>query len=196
MNVLVRARISGDDSQRTFDALLGAAAEPGTVRQLPPELLTPEIPTPLWLTLALADVDVPISVADDTSHPLATLAADATGAPIVPLEQAWVAVLLAPSVEQLGRVAAGTALEPEAGARVALPATGLDDVADAMRVTLQGPGIPGERAIHVSGLDAALLTRLGRASGDFPAGFDTWLFTTDGQVAAIPRTTVVQTEGS
>jgi alpha-D-ribose 1-methylphosphonate 5-triphosphate synthase subunit PhnH len=84
----------------------------------------------------------------------------------------------------------GTALAPEDAARLTIAVDDLDAHGDGA-VVLRGPGVPGERRLCVRGLDRKTLLSLGRASGTFPAGIDTWLVTADGRVAAIPRSTTV-----
>lgn len=192
MSLAARARLTGHRSQQTFDTLLRTLAEPGTVRSLPAAVVDPEIPCPCLLALALADVDVAVNVSGGRSRHLGQLVRDATGATVVPLERAWLAVLLAPTGDELDRLSTGDALHPELGARVGLAVTGLHaGDGGAMRLGLEGPGVPGRRILGVDGLGAGVLRRLGRASGTYPAGFDTWLFAPAGQVAAISRSTTV-----
>lgn len=190
-DLLGPARIDGDRSQRVFDTLLRTLAEPGTVRSLPGEL-DPRVPAPLWLPLALADVDVGVHVDDPDWQALVRAA---TGAPTRPLEQAPFVVLRAPTVEMVTRVAVGTALAPEDGARLALTVDGLgdrpSDTPDPSSTTwrFEGPGIRVHRDVVVRGLDPAIVERLGRGSGPAPTGFDTWLFDPRGAVMSVPRTT-------
>jgi alpha-D-ribose 1-methylphosphonate 5-triphosphate synthase subunit PhnH len=195
VSLVAKARLTGRRSQLTFDALLRALAEPGTVRSLPADVLDPGIPDPCWLALALADVDVGVNIDDDPDHRSARLIRDATGAPIVPLERAWIAVLTGPSTGQLDRLARGDALHPEEGARVGITVAGLHAGGSGGQVALElrGPGAPGVR-LGVDGLPAEILARLGRASGELPAGFDTWLFAPGGRVAAIPRSSRLRVE--
>ena len=83
MNLIATARLTGHSSQRVFDLLLQTLAEPGRTLQLPVSTVHPEIPMSTWLALALADVDVAVSIEDDPVHPTAGLVADASS----PLDQ-------------------------------------------------------------------------------------------------------------
>ena len=189
------ARLSGDRSQQTFDALLWALAEPGTIRRLPPSVVELDVAAVAWLGLALADVDTPVAVAGPVEDPrvgmLADLVRDATGAPVVDVDRAWIVMAVEQDPALLDQVAVGDALHPENGARLALPVDWLGRPGSgpepAVEVVVEGPGVPGQRSLAVGGLDGALAERLGRATAEFPAGFDTWLFAPDGAVAAVPR---------
>lgn len=191
-------RVSGDDSQQIFDALLRTVAEPGMIAALPAHLVAVNLPTPLWVPLALADVDTAVSIVGADADRLAAIVHEATNAPIVEVDRAWVVTVLDEPRSVLDRVPIGTALTPEAGARLTLPCDGLhEDGATAgadVTVTLQGPGIAGTRRLGVDGVPVDTLTRLGRRDERFPAGFDTWLVTPNGHLAAIPRSTTVTVE--
>lgn len=192
MTALAAARISGHDSQQVFDSLLWALAEPGTIRTLPTEVLHRDIPTPCWLPLALADVGIAVSVDDDPEHPLAQLVTDATGARPTTLGDAWLAVMTKPDPDRIAALDRGDALAPENGARLAIAVDALDPSGrSGCHLVLAGPGIEGHRNIGVVGLTDHVAAMLGIASGDFPAGIDTWLFTPSGDVAAISRSTSV-----
>lgn len=200
--ILAQARVSGHRSQQLFDVMLRTLAEPGTVRRLPVSFDGLEIPTALWLPLALADVDTPVHIAGDTIAPdrmgrWAEIVSGATDAPIVDAAAARIVVGLSTDVDLLSRISVGTATAPEDGARLAIAVAGLHAEARAgsQTIALSGPGVPGTRRLGIDGLDADVIDRLGRAGAAFPAGFDTWLFTGAGRVAAIPRSTAVNREG-
>ncbi len=187
-------RLSGSASQVAFDALMRSLSEPGTLHRLPTGQLDPSVPSIAWLAMTLADVGISIAANPAAQRtPIEALVADATGATITDLSRAWIAMLDQPTPAEFASLARGSAIEPELGARAAiaveslslLPAQGL------VGLELTGPGIPGVRSLFVKGVDPAVLAALGRH--EFPAGVDTWLFTPDGTVAAIPRSTTVST---
>jgi alpha-D-ribose 1-methylphosphonate 5-triphosphate synthase subunit PhnH len=188
-----RARIAGATSQQAFEVFLRTLAEPGTIRALPSELAA-DIPPPLWLALALADVDTPVHVHDDPTGQWGDVVAAATGAPLVELDQARIVAAAGPITPPLDRIAVGAPLAPESAAMVALPVRSLD-TDGAATWQLSGPGVPGRRALIVAGAPADLDHRAGRASGPFPTGFDLWLVAADRRVAAIPRSTTVERPG-
>lgn len=201
MTAIAHARLRGAASQGTFDVLMRTMAEPGIVRQLPARILVEEVPAAAWPLLALADVDVNISVDDDENDPTAALIADATGATIATLSSAWAALVTSANADLIRRVAIGDALHPEHGARLAIA---VDDVGDnvddsddlngptAMTLLLSGAGVDGTCELAVAGLDPAVAAMLGRASGPFPAGFDVWLIAPTGHIAGIPRSTSIE----
>lgn len=219
MSVAVAARLTGLRSQETFDVLMRTLAEPGKILALPASVLSPDIANAAWPVLAVADVDVPIAVQGpdaDAARSLANLISDTTGANQTPLPQAWGVVLTEPTPSVVDEVAVGDALHPEKGARVAMAVTQLGSSAagapplsetnegesgtpqpvtpaadSTVTLELSGPGIPGARNLTITGLDPAVAARLGRNSGIFPAGFDTWLVDDYGAITAISRSTHV-----
>ena len=62
------------------------------------------------------------------------------------------------------------------------------------RLLLKGPGILGQAALAVTGLDPAWLVAREDWNIGFPMGVDL-LLVDDTQIAAIPRTTRIQTQG-
>lgn len=193
------ARLLGAASQATFDAIMRSISEPGTIRQIPSAQRSSDIPDIASLALALADVDVTVAAnlaaTRNSQPPITELVADATGATITDLDDAWIALLDQPTPAEMQLLSTGSALEPELAARVAIAVDGLSRTRHDgwTELVLSGPGVPGQRSLWVSGVDPAVLQGLGQASGHFPAGLDTWLFDPNGQVAAIPRSTTVTT---
>lgn len=191
------ARIAGATSQATFDVIMRTLSEPGTVRSLPSELHTRDVPAIGWLALALADVGVNVAANQtalrNSNPPLTDTVAEATGATITHLDSAWIALLDQPTATELAQLPRGSALEPELGARlaIAVDALGREPATSSTELVLTGPGIPGRRTLYTSGVNPDVLAGLGRSSGEFPAGLDTWLFTPDGLVAAISRSTTL-----
>ncbi|MEM9522294.1 MAG: phosphonate C-P lyase system protein PhnH [Actinomycetota bacterium] len=182
--------LTGAPSQLAFDAILRSLSEPGTIRQLPPAP-GPDVPAAAMVALALGDIDLGVSVDNDPAHPVAQLLRAATGVDIVEQSGAHFVVCTDGAVP-VGEMRTGTALVPEDGARLTIAVSDLATTADlASTVVLSGPGVPGERLLSVDGGDAEALLALGQASGEFPAGVDTWLVTPDGRIAAISRSTTV-----
>lgn len=193
------ARIAGPESQATFDVIMRTLSEPGTVRRLPASLESRSVPAIGWLGLALADVGVNVAANRaailNSQPPLTDSIAEATGATITDLDDGWIVLLDQPTVADIARLERGSASTPESGARVAIAADELSSshIAGSVTISLAGPGIPTHRTLSIRGVSHDVLASLGRSTGDFPAGIDAWLFTPDGHVAAIPRSTVVST---
>ena len=184
--------LTGTPSQAAFDAILRSLSEPGSIRQLPP-MPSPDVPAYAMVALALGDIDLGVCVDDDPIHPVALMLRAATGMTITGRDSAQFVVCSNEAVP-VGNLLTGTALAPEDAARLTIAVDDLDADGDGA-VVLRGPGVPGERRLCVRGLDPKTLLSLGRASGTFPAGIDTWLVTADGRVAAIPRSTTVTQGG-
>jgi alpha-D-ribose 1-methylphosphonate 5-triphosphate synthase subunit PhnH len=182
--------LTGAPSQLAFDAILRSLAEPGTIRHLPPAP-SPDVPMAAMVALALGDIDLGVAVDDDPNHPAAQLLRAATGMDIVEQSGAHFVVCTDGAVP-VGNVRTGTALVPEDGARLAIAVDDLDPDGATNAVVLAGPGVPGERRLGVAGVSVQTLAQLGQASGEFPAGVDTWLITPDGRIAAISRSTTVR----
>ncbi len=193
--------LRGQASQEVFDTFMRTISEPGTLRSLP---MHHELgaPTVAWLALALADVDVAIAsnpAAQPGGNPsLSQVVADATGATVTELSEAWIALLDRPTPGELAKLPRGTALEPELGARVSIAVDGLASTPRDgwTQVELSGPGVPGRRSLAIEGIDPDVVMGLGRNSGDFPAGLDAWLVTPTGQITAISRSTHIERESN
>lgn len=157
----------------TFAALMWALARPGRVRDLPE-------PGMAGIARALCDRECRVH-ADDPG--LAAVLA-ATDAAAVPAEKAD--HVFAETPPDLTRLAAGSALDPDDGATVVLPA-GLGR-GTALRLT--GPGIEDEAVVHVDGPEPAFWA--GRAAAcRYPAGVE--LFLVDGaRVMGLPRSTQIE----
>ena len=171
---MVTPMLTGAPSQAAFDAILRSLSEPGTIRQLPAPP-SPEVPAHAMVALALGDIDLGACVDDDPSHPVAHMLRAATGMTITDRSDATFVVCSDEPVT-VGDLRTGTALAPEDAARLTIAVDDLATDGDD-GVVLSGPGVPGERRLAVGGVSAEPLLGLGRASGVFPAGIDTWLIT-------------------
>lgn len=187
----IQARLDADQTQRSFHVFLHALAEPGSIHHLDVSHLAAGVPAPAMLALTLADVEVAINVDGDVSSPLGQLLCATTGARSTDPEHADLVILTRPGTDVVARCDPGTALEPERGTRLAVrvDAVRTDPHPGDLVVTLAGPGVPGARAIGLAGVPGALLHRLAEANAAFPAGFDTWFITDEGDTCALPRST-------
>jgi alpha-D-ribose 1-methylphosphonate 5-triphosphate synthase subunit PhnH len=145
----------------------------------------------------------------------------ATNAPHAALKDARLVAALRPlGPAELASLRVGTAAAPEDGALACLAVAGIEAVdgtgtgtgagseadhgagADhgaaagdgAKLLRLSGPGVPGPRAIVVTGLPAGFAAARGELVGRFPAGADLLLITPDGAMAGLSRTTTVNEE--
>jgi alpha-D-ribose 1-methylphosphonate 5-triphosphate synthase subunit PhnH len=91
----------------------------------------------------------------------------------------------------------GTLAEPEMGATVILQVDALEagfasESTNDVQLTLSGPGIADVQHLRVGGLDRHWLTIRESWNEEYPMGVDLILFTPDGILAALPRTTKVK----
>lgn len=64
-----------------------------------------------------------------------------------------------------------------------------------IKLRLKGPGIQHEKTMYLDGLSVQWLMERKRVNQEFPLGIDMILATKSGQVMALPRTTIVESEG-
>lgn len=183
-------------AQRIYRTVLEATARPGSIRDLPDLVALGERPSaaaPLWV---LADLMSPLAAADDEAGKTVTDLAVVTGAPVVPVRLASLALALTETApEDLMSLHRGTAREPHLGALLVQQVRGIGrgltcghgDQAVGLRMT--GPGIDGSVEIHLSGVSAEFFVARQVAIADFPRGIDLLLVDGDGLFIAIPRTT-------
>ena len=186
------AQITEDVAQKVFDVLLRTISEPGKVLPLPNEIISKSLPLNLWLPLVLSDVDTTVHIGTaDIDYQ--RLVFDASGAIPKALPEAEIVVLDELNSGSISNLRTGTALAPELGAKVALNVVKFKaeagDAENSVELELQGPGVNGIRDIQITGLSLDVLNLLGTNSGTYPQGFDAWLFSEDGLVMSIPRTT-------
>jgi alpha-D-ribose 1-methylphosphonate 5-triphosphate synthase subunit PhnH len=187
------------------------------------EPLAGHVPAALLPLLALADLSTKVCVmgdeagADGADGPTVwdEIVRVATNAPHAALKDARLVAALRPfGPAELASLRVGTAAAPEDGALACLAVAGIEAVdgtgtgtgagaaADhgaaagdgAKLLRLSGPGVPGPRAIVVTGLPAGFAAARGELVGRFPAGADLLLITPDGAMAGLSRTTTVNEE--
>ncbi|HKZ04001.1 MAG TPA: phosphonate C-P lyase system protein PhnH [Methylomirabilota bacterium] len=180
------------DAQRVFRGVLDAMAHPGRVVALAG---TPQPPAPLGpgaaaICLTLLDYETPLWVA-----PAARVAEVLDylrfhcGAPIVgdPADAAF-AVVPAGELPPLEAFAQGSDAYPDRSATLIVEVAGL---AGGTGRRLRGPGIDGERRLHVRGAPERLWSMLVENHARFPRGVDL-LLVAGAAVVALPRTTLVE----
>ncbi|MDF2958771.1 MAG: phosphonate metabolism protein [Paenibacillus sp.] len=97
----------------------------------------------------------------------------------------------------------GTLLAPEQGATLFLLVehlkhTDMNSNASksetAVHWVLQGPGIQDTNRLSISGMNKLWFEERARVNAEYPIGVDIILFTADGDIAALPRTTILREE--
>ncbi|MFZ5579856.1 MAG: phosphonate C-P lyase system protein PhnH [Pseudomonadota bacterium] len=171
--------------QAVFRALLQAQSYPGLAVDI--DSIAPGVPAHRAVLAALLDAEV--SLAD----PCGLLSAQHDW-PFLEAREAsseHADFILAPGDAALAlRPRLGTLAEPEKSATLVLTVNGLgSDTGLALR--LQGPGVRGERLLHVDGLLADWLRQRNDWNAAFPMGVDVILAGRE-RIAALPRTTHVE----
>jgi alpha-D-ribose 1-methylphosphonate 5-triphosphate synthase subunit PhnH len=192
--------LSAERSQLVFRAVLDALARPGTIHQLPAAGGAQPVPPALMPMLALADLSTTVCVlADDPS--LARAVRAATLAPIAGLAHAQLVAALRPLDDgELGQLRTGTAAAPEHGALACLavrclqPGTAGGQGPDSQVLRLAGPGVPGARELRVTGLPPDFVAGRRRLVAGHPAGADLLMIAPGGELAGLPRTTLISEE--
>jgi alpha-D-ribose 1-methylphosphonate 5-triphosphate synthase subunit PhnH len=190
------------------------------------EPLAAHVPAALLPLLALADLSTPACVVGHEEGAWDEIVRVATNAPRTALSDARLVTALRPlTADELGGLRTGTAAAPEDGALACLAVSGIaivdgEDTADVAGVRdgadgdggsdggdatedggrlwlrLSGPGVPGTRAVIVTGLPAGFAAARRRLVGEFPAGADLLLIAPDGAMTGLPRTTTLHEEAS
>jgi len=192
------------DAQKHYRTLLQCTARPGTIGQLHDVLL--EIPTPLsraaaLIALALLSADSTFYLTQDDRQQAGDFLRRETLAKPAAAEQADFLFLTNPDQLDAVRCArAGSLAYPEQGATLVVQIAAISPapISGSLRLTLTGPGIETEIAVHVLGARKTLFETLVLRNAEFPLGVDTYL-TCDSLsagpcVLGLPRTTRVRWE--
>jgi alpha-D-ribose 1-methylphosphonate 5-triphosphate synthase subunit PhnH len=191
------------DSQATFRVLLDALSRPGTVHRLPEGVVDVDVPAPVLVPLALADLEVDLAVLEPAGSDWAAALAEATGArPAAPERADLVLALRPPRPDEIRGLRRGSPDRPDLACRLVLACNRIDagDVdtgttdgtGSAAHLDLSGPGVDGHAALAVSGVPLEALEALIAVNRRFPLGVDTYVVDTEGRVAGLPRSTAVR----
>lgn len=209
MTATTIAPLSVAHSQLIFRAVMDALARPGTVHRLPGDDAAPPALLPV---LALADLGTQACVLADSAE-WADVVRAMTSAPAAGLSQAQLVTALRPvTSDELASLKTGTSAAPEDGALACLSVASLRPLPDGAgpdgagpdgdsahglrRLRLSGPGIPGTRDLMVAGLPPGFVAVRHHLTSGFPAGADLLLVTPCGDLAGLPRTTLIDQEGT
>lgn len=189
------------DSQRSFRALLEAMSRPGTIVRLPvPEYhSTPAglLPHSLTVALTLCDTRVtlgwilPASADEELWREYFTLN---LSSPIV--DEAHADFVICAGGEfrsEFSTLRVGEPEYPEHGATAIVQVAGFHGAA-ATPLGLSGPGIDGATKLPIDGLDRRLVDARNTLCREYPIGIDLFFLAPSGEVASIPRSTIVRVE--
>lgn len=180
------------DSQQCFRQILRAMSEPGTLVQLcsptTPEGLAPAS-FALCQTLLDSDTRLWLSPGFDRPGIERNLRFHCGLSLTRQREEAHFALARQDELQTLEGFGRGSPEYPETGVTLLLEVS-LEGPRSSHCLTLSGPGIDGERQIHVSGLTGPVLDELLNRQDSFPQGIDLMLIDQH-QLICIPRTTRV-----
>ena len=185
------------DAQAVFRAVLGALAEPGTIRPVQgiAGVPAPLSPVAAALVATLCDADTPVLLAPciEGSDAVRRWMDFHIGAPLVSLAaDAWFVVCPdAARLPLLESLAQGTQEYPDRSATVILQG---DDFDRGRPLWLRAPGLPDSRKMAPLPAPVYFREQWCRNGANFPRGVDLILAGPDG-VAGLPRTTRIVAEG-
>ena len=170
------------DAQGCFRAVLDAMAHPGRIVQAGRTL---QPPAPLCaaaaaVVLTLADAETPLAL-DGSLAAAGGWITFHCGAPLVPLEQARIAVLT--QLQDFDTAQAGADEQPELGATLIVQ---VQTLGHGPAFLLNGPGLRIPERFQAAGLPAGFAALWHANHARFPRGIDLILCAGD-QLAALPR---------
>ncbi|KKI91078.1 hypothetical protein WQ54_16870 [Bacillus sp. SA1-12] len=90
----------------------------------------------------------------------------------------------------------GTLSDPHDGATVVLCVKEItaNKEPSSLKLTMRGPGIETSSVVYIKGLCSKWIEERNRAASEFPLGIDLILTTNSGDIMALPRTTLLESE--
>ncbi len=185
------------DTQRIYRLVLDSMARPGKLNSLPVLSINP--PSRLnqfaaEVLLTLLDSETGLCLLPDDQAMIDYLIVN-TGAVSCPLPAAdFIVVMGTAARPELSDVCRGTLLSPEQGATLIIMVDSLAAAGKRIKVTLQGPGIKGESALHISGLHSDILETITGLNQEYPLGVDVVYVDHAGTIACVPRSSSLRWE--
>jgi alpha-D-ribose 1-methylphosphonate 5-triphosphate synthase subunit PhnH len=99
--------------------------------------------------------------------------------------------------EFMQHIKKGTLSDPHDSATVVLCVEGISNTnihSSSLKLTMSGPGIASNKTVYIRGLSAKWIEERNIATGEFPLGIDLILTTNEGDIMAVPRTTLLESE--
>ncbi|WP_100486555.1 phosphonate C-P lyase system protein PhnH [Sporolactobacillus pectinivorans] len=98
--------------------------------------------------------------------------------------------------EMMDVIRVGTLQNPDQSATLILGVDDLSDHADLpLALRLRGPGIKEKKELSIAGMDPEWVRKRRQINKEYPTGCDFIFITATGKIAALPRTTLVESEG-
>ncbi len=181
------------DAQQQFRIIMDGMAHPGKINKLPSMDIHP--PSQLntgsaLIGFALMNSDVTFHVAEENSTAISSYIAMNTSAQPTAIENAdFIFINGYEEAACIAEAKKGSLSYPEDSATFIVNVDQLSDefFADAVKVTLNGPGIKTENTFYVSGIDKELLNEVKNQNEEFPLGVDLMLTDKNSNLICIPR---------
>ncbi len=192
------------DSQQTFRTMMMALAFPGIIRRLDPISLSftkPDFDFILQPLLTLLDFETTFCVVCRDKNLLDAVTQYIkinTNSQPCKLPQSDFILCLDPSLNgRFPKLKKGTLSQPNKGATVFYLLDSLAHLqkANAIGLSLTGPGIKDVHTVYVSGLDPGEIKQWIQYKNHYPMGVDIFLVSRSGSMIGIPRSANAETSG-
>jgi len=181
-------------SQQIYRLLLDAMARPGRVVALPKLRISPPegLSRPMaGLVFTLLDQETAFAVLPD-HQPWSSYLCLNTGSRQAAVSEAEFIIIDGRiDLPELLEVNRGNLLFPDRGATLMVMVSAVGDEGADTRLTLEGPGIPGTRALSLCGLHPGNLERVQTLNREFPLGVDLVITDHRNALVCIPRSCTI-----
>ncbi|WP_139693258.1 phosphonate C-P lyase system protein PhnH [Sporolactobacillus terrae] len=192
------------DTRRVYRSLLDGMARPGKLHDLSPQMNSIPNAIPLFsgtyaLGRTLLDAQTTFYLETENNEAASYLELR-TGSRMLAAERAdYLFIETQPSVDLIRtlmqQIRIGTLLEPEKSATLIIRVRALSDSeTSGITMTLSGPGIKKRRTLSADGFNPEWLRMRAARNMEYPTGCDFILISDNGQMAALPRTTMIESE--
>ncbi len=193
------------DTQQIYRKLLDCMARPGKLNSIEPFVQSLEhgdlLPKPLLsLAYTLVDREVSFHVISDQTENIQKYIHWQTFSPYADLHEAdYVFIGKQLCNDEIGdlmkRLMIGTLEDPHLSATILIAVNALTEgPGDGVKLRISGPGIQGVKEVYADGLPIAWIEERNKLNSEFPLGIDMILTTDTGEMMAIPRTTMIESE--
>ncbi len=186
-------------SQQIYRLLLDTMARPGKIAALPElELAPPEgLSRPVaGLAFTLLDQETTFAVLPEC-QPWSAYIGLNTGSRSTELSKAEFIIMDGGSdLPQLAEVNRGNLFFPDRGATLMIMVSAIGATDGDIGLTLQGPGVLGQKRLFLSGLWPVNLDRVQDLNREFPLGVDLIISDRHGALVCIPRSNTITLEAN
>jgi alpha-D-ribose 1-methylphosphonate 5-triphosphate synthase subunit PhnH len=193
------------DTQQIFRKLLDCMSRPGKIQSISEEIasineLEGFASALQGIAFTLIDREVNFHVLSNHAETITRSLEWKTYSKESPIQDADYIFITNPEeveniTEMMQQVKKGTLLDPHDSATVVLCVKEVTKIPTATgKIMMSGPGIASEQTVYIEGLQARWIEERNKATKEFPLGIDIILTTRDGDMMAIPRTTLLESE--